>query len=296
LHSAGGVIKEIVMDQLIAQFLFTLKERGFSPSTQATYASNLRKFFTYAGKNPQEISPEEVRRYQVFLIDSGFKPRTVNCNLAAVKFFYFKTLAREWPEKFLPWVKQRRTNPVVYSPDEIAEVINAADNIKHRSMLMALYAAGLRSCEVVRLRPLDIDSKRMVIRVLGKGDKERQVTLCETLLLALRRYWVENSSEDKTYWLFPNRHDHSQPYSLPALKRVFANAKAKAKIHKPGGPHVFRHSFATHLLEMGVDIRIIQMLLGHSELSTTTKYTHVQQQFIAQIKNPLEAIRLKLKR
>jgi integrase/recombinase XerD len=282
--------RRFFMNKYFEEFAFTLKERGFSQSTIATYSSNLRNFFVHAAKDPQLVTPEEIRHYQVFLIDKKFKPRTVNCNLAAVKFFYLKTLKKEWPEKFLPWVKVRKSIPNVLSREEVATVINAALNIKHQVMLMAIYGGGLRSCEVVRLKPLDIDSKRNVIKVLGKGDKERQVPLGEELLLSLRAYWRANKTENKSLWLFPNGLDNLQPYSISSVKRFFQAAKVRAGISKPGGPHLFRHSFATHLLEAGLDIRIVQILLGHSELKSTTIYTHVQQQFIAQIKNPLEAI------
>ena len=165
------------MDKLVDQFIFTLKERGFAQSTQDEYVYIIKRFFRDLGKDPLEASQEDVRKYQVYLLDKKYAPRSVNLNLAAIRFFYLKTLRRDWPPSFVPWVKQGRRLPTVWSMEEVAKLINSAANFKHRVILMATYAGGLRSCEVVRLKPSDIDSKRMLIHVLGKGNKERFVML-----------------------------------------------------------------------------------------------------------------------
>ena len=284
------------MDKLVDQFIFTLKERGFAQSTQDEYVYIIKRFFRDLGKDPLEASQEDVRKYQVYLLDKKYAPRSVNLNLAAIRFFYLKTLRRDWPPSFVPWVKQGRRLPTVWSMEEVAKLINSAANFKHRVILMATYAGGLRSCEVVRLKPSDIDSKRMLIHVLGKGNKERFVMLPETLLFALRDYWKWNKGEDKSLWLFPGGKDYSQPYSRSSLRRVFGAAKKRAGIAKPGGVHILRHCFATHLLELGTDLRIIQLLLGHSVISSTEIYTHLRAQFAAQIKNPLDNIASQIKR
>jgi len=201
-----------------------------------------------------------------------------------------------WPKDFMPRVKRRKKLPVVLSPDEVVALLNATSNLKHLTMLTTMYAAGLRSFEVVNLKAEDIDSKRMIIHVReGKGKKARLVMLSESLLRSLRNYWVKWSHEDKTSWIFPGAHDNSVPYSRHSIRRVYREAKEKAGIKKPGGSHVLRHSFATHLLELGVDLRIIQLMLGHAVISSTTIYTHVRQDCYRQIKNPLDMISGKIR-
>ncbi|MGZ3806275.1 MAG: tyrosine-type recombinase/integrase [Pseudobdellovibrionaceae bacterium] len=284
------------MKELLEQFVFSLKERGLTKSTQASYSSIMKKFFIYANKDPLEVTMEDIRKFQVHLIDKSFAPRTINQNMAAIKFFYLKTLKRDWPEDFIAWVKVRRRLPFVLSPEEVADLLNAAKNSKQRTLLMTMYAAGLRPSEVRQLRAADIDSKRMLIHVrFAKGEKERFVTLSPLLLEVLRAYW-KNSKEDKSVWLFPGEHDPKIPYSQTSLGRAYRAAKKKAGIQKPGGPHTLRHCFATHHLEMGTDLRIIQVLLGHTLISTTTKYTHLRQSHVAEMKSPLDLIAEKLKR
>lgn len=205
--------------------------------------------------------------------------------------FYIRTLRMNWPQDFAPWVRKKQRLPLLLSIEEVAAVINATDNIKQRTILMAIYATGMRSCEVRHLKTQDIDSARGQIRVMGKGNKQRMVPLSKFLLYTLRKYWVE-CKENKNEWLFPGVGGDGwrKPYCRTSLRRAFVAAKEKVGLEKPGGVHLLRHCYATHLLESGVDLRVIQILLGHSVINSTEIYTHLRSKFAQEIKNPLDAI------
>lgn len=276
------------MEELMNQYLMTMKARNFAQSTIDAYCRELQAFLKHVGKNPHDVVADDVTKYQVMFLENGFGPGSINMKIAALKMFFIKTMKNNWPQDFCPWVRKKQRLPLLLSLEEVASIINATENIKHRTILMTIYATGMRSCEVRGLKVKDIDSARMQIRVLGKGNKQRLVPLSKFLLFTLRQYWVKNK-ENKTEWLFPGSL-WSQQYSGTSLRRSFSWSKEKAGIVKPGGVHLLRHCYATHLLESGVDLRIIQILLGHAVINSTEIYTHLRSTFAQEIKNPLDAI------
>jgi site-specific recombinase XerD len=284
-------MEQATQDELINRFVFTLKLKNLSAGTQAEYSKDLIRFFLFLGeRDPVLATMEDVCQYQVSLVEIGLRPNTINRRVSSVKIFYLDTLKTGWPKDFIPWLKKKRRLPLILSLEEVAAIINATTNIKQRTLFMAIYSTGMRSCEVRRLTAKDIDSKRMQIRIRGKGDKERFAPLTKFLLLALRRYWVE-CKDNKSVWLFAGGNNRwERPYCRTTIRRAFVAAKARAGVDKPGGVHLLRHCFATHLLESGVDLRVIQLLLGHSSHSSTEIYTHLRQSFAQEIKNPLDVI------
>ena len=279
------------MEEIMNQYLLVMKLRGFAQSTQSTYCFELKKFFSSLGdKDPREATISDVQQYQSNLIDLKRRASTINLKMAAIRLFYLKALQRNWPDDFAPWLRDRRKLPVLYSVNEVAAIINATKYIKQRTVFMTIFATGMRSCEIRRLKATDIDSARMQIRVLGKGGKKRFVPLSKTLLFALRRYWVE-CKDNKSQWLFPGgREFWQQPYSADSIKSAFVKSKKRIGLKKPGGVHALRHCYATHLLESGVEMRVIQILLGHSSMRSTEIYTHLTNKHAQEIKNPLDAI------
>jgi site-specific recombinase XerD len=278
------------MDDLFNKFLMTMRARNFAQSTIDHYLEDLKIFLKHVGKDVLSVQAEDVTRYQAEMIESKYSPGHINKKIAAVKMFYVKTLRVNWPQDFAPWVRKKRRLPLLLSLEEVAAVINATRSLKQRAIFMTIYATGMRSCEVRGLKAKDIDSARGQIRVLGKGDKQRLVPLSPFLLYTLRSYWV-NCRENKTEWLFPgDGTSWNRQYSGTSVRRAFYAAKAKAGIDKPGGVHLLRHCYATHLLESGVDLRVIQILLGHSVINSTEIYTHLRNKFAQEIKNPLDAI------
>ena len=283
------------MDELLDQFELSLRVQALAELTKEQYIYNLKAFFAFLKKDPRQATISDLQRYQVHLIEGKkHHPRTINGKLAPVKFFYLKTLRREWPQDCVPWVKVKRTLPNILSPEEVSAVISNAKGLKYQTMFMTMYALGLRTCELLALTYKDIDSKTNVIKVHGKGGKERFVPMPESLLLALRKYWAK-TPDNKWTWLFPMDGRPMESAWRGTVLRAYSAAKKRAEITKPGGLHQLRHSYATHLLESGVDLRIIQILLGHTLISTTTKYTHLRTDYAVTIKNPLDAIVKNLK-
>ncbi len=277
------------MEELMNQYHMTMKARNFAQSTIDSYSRELLAFLKHVGKSPDEVVADDVTKYQVMFLENGFGPGSINMKIAALKMFFIKTLKRNWPQDFCPWVRKKQRLPLLLSLEEVASIINATENPKQRTILMTIYATGMRSCEVRRLKVKDIDSARKQIRVMGKGNKQRLVPMSNFLLYTLRKYWVSTKAENKTEWLFPGV-DWKRQYAGTSLRRAFVYAKEKVGIVKPGGVHLLRHCYATHLLESGVDLRIIQILLGHSVINSTEIYTHLRSTFAQEIKNPLDAI------
>ncbi len=268
-----------------------MRARNFAQSTIDHYVEDLKIFLRYADKEILEVQAEDVTRYQANMIERGYSAGHVNKKIAAVKMFYLRTMHMNWPQDFCPWVRKKQRLPLLLSLEEVAAVINATTHIKQRTIFMTIYATGMRSCEVRGLKAKDIDSARNQIRVMGKGNKQRMVPLSQFLLYTLRKYWVD-CKENKTEWLFPGGGGDywKRPYCRTSLRRAFDAAKRKAGVDKPGGVHLLRHCYATHLLEMGVDLRVIQILLGHAVIGSTEIYTHLRSKFAQEIKNPLDAI------
>jgi integrase/recombinase XerD len=244
--------------------------RGMATRTRETYLAAVTGLAKHFRRSPDQISDEEVQAYLLHLIRDRHRSwNTCNIVVHALRFFYHTTLRRDRTTFDVPSVRQPGKLPVILSREEVQRLIAQVPNLKHRTMLLTAYATGLRLNEVLHVRVTDIDSTRMTIRVeQGKGGQDRYTVLSTELLDALRAYWrVARPST----WLFPSAR-RPQPLDPSALQRVFQTAKLRAGIKKPGGIHGLRHAFATHLLEGGVDLHTIQRLLGHRDISTTTRY------------------------
>ena len=246
--------------------------RKFAPKTQASYIRAVRNFTRFLGRAPDTAHAEDLRRYQLHLASGGLSAPSVNAAVTALRFFFTVTLARRGATERMAFVRQPRKLPVVLSPDEVARLLEAAPGLKYKAALSVAYGAGLRALEVVSLKLTDIDSTRMVIRVeQGKGGKDRYVMLSEHLLHLLRSYWQAARPQG---WLFPGQNP-VDPLTTRQLNRACRAARQAAGIDKRVSLHTLRHSFATHLLEQKVDIRVIQVLLGHKKLDTTALYSQV---------------------
>jgi len=259
-----------------------------SPKTVEAYVTAVAQLGAYYRRSPESISLEEVRDYLHWLITER-KLAASSCNqkLAGIRFFYRHVLRRPFDVR-VPMKRSGRL-PEPLGRREVARLIEVVGNVKHRALLMTAYGAGLRVSELVHLRVDDIRSDRMLILVRsGKGDKDRYTLLSPRLLTELRSYWMQQRPGP---WLFPGQRGDA-PLTAGTAQRVFYRAKAKAAVKHGHGIHCLRHSFATHLLEAGVDLRTIQRLLGHTALSTTAKYLHVTQKHLSDVNSPLELLRL----
>jgi integrase/recombinase XerD len=266
--------------------------RKLAPKTQASYVRAVRNFTIFLGRSPDGASAEDLRRYQLHLASSGISVPSQNATVTALRFFFAVTLERSEVTERLPFVREPRKLPVVLSPAEVARFLEAAPGLKYRAALSVAYGAGLRAAEVVSLKVGDIDSTRMVIRVeQGKGHKDRYVMLSAHLLELLRAWWKAARPQG---WLFPGR-DPVQPLTSRQLNRACHAAAQAAGIDKRVSLHTLRHSFATHLLEQKVDIRVIQVLLGHKKLDTTALYSQVATRTIREVRSPLEQLAMTVK-
>jgi integrase/recombinase XerD len=271
-----------------------LQRRNYSEITTRKYLRYVTAFARHFGKSPDQLGPNELRSYQAYLLqERKVTPGTaVNC-VAALRFFFIKTLKRHQFREFLPYPKDRRRLPPVLSREEVSALINAAGTLFRRTLLMTLYGTGMRRSELAHLKVDDIDSQRMIIRVVaGKGSKDRDLPLSPTLLETLREYW--RWRKPKLY-MFPTRTRRLQgeePISDKTVWIACSEAARRAGIHKRVTPHTLRHSWATHLLEAGTDLRTIQVLLGHGDLETTAQYLHLSQRHLQAVSNPLDGLTL----
>ena len=265
--------------------------RNLSPATQRSYLHAVAKFSRHFGRSPDLLGIEDVRAFQVFLVSQGISWPALNQTVCALRFFYGVTLNRaELPER-IAYARTPRKLPAILSADEVVRFLEAVPSLKTRTALTAAYGAGLRASEAVSLKVADIDSDRMLIQVRhGKGAKDRTVMLSPQLLKILRTYWRLARPRE---WLFPGR-DETKPLDVQVLHAACRSATRAAGLTKRVSVHTLRHSFATHLLESGVDIRIIQVLLGHKSLSTTARYTQVATTTIAKTQSPLERLSLEV--
>ena len=269
--------------------------RGFTTSTQGGYLRVVRDFAIFLGRSPDQAEIEDLRRYQLHMRTNGASATTMNATVSALRFFFSVTLGRGDASVGMTTVREPRKLPVVLSPDEVGRLLGAAPGLKYRAALGVSYGTGLRASEVVSLRVSDIDSERGVIRVeQGKGRKDRYAMLSQPLLNLLRSWWVEAHECGKMLtggWLFPGQNPIN-PLTTRQLNRVFHAAKDAAGINKPVCLHTLRHCFATHLLEQKIDIRVIQVLLGHAKLDTTARYTHVANTTLRSVNSRLENLKL----
>jgi integrase/recombinase XerD len=283
------------MTPLRQRMLEELQRRNYSQATIESYILAVKDFAQYFGKSPVCLGSEDVRRYQLHLVkEKRLAPNTVKVRMSALRFFYWKTLKRrDLHFDDLPLTKTPVKLPVVLSPEEVTRLIEGASNLKHRTMLMVLYATGLRRAELARLKVSDIDSRCMVIHIHeGKGQRDRDLPMTPKLLDALREYW--RWSRSKVY-LFPSPwspSDREEPITPKSIYNACKEAAARAGLTKRIGAHTLRHSFATQLLDSGADLRTIQYLLGHSSLKHTEVYTHLSQRHMRAAANPLDQITL----
>jgi len=281
------------MTRLRNIMLEELQRRNYSDSTIRHYLRFVERFAHHFGKSPDKLGPDHLRTYQAYLLKQRkLSPGTVENHIAALRFFYVRTLKRPGFRDFLPYPKVQKKLPSILSKEEVTRLIEASDSLYQRTLLMVLYGTGMRRSEVVRLKISDIDSQRMIIRVVdGKGGKDRDLPLSLALLETLRAYW--RWLKPRTY-LFPSRmhRDTEQPITDKAVWWACNQAAQKAGIRKRVSPHLLRHSWATHLLEGGTDLRTIQLLLGHEDLETTARYLHLSQKHLHQVSNPIEELKL----
>jgi integrase/recombinase XerD len=284
------------MTPLRQRMLEELRRRNYSPSTFRGYILAVKQFADYFGKSPENLGAEEVRRFQLHLLNERkLKPRTVQIRMAALRFLYKKTLKRrDLDIDDLPYPKVPKKLPVVLSQEEVAQLIDAAPNLKYRTILMLLYSTGLRRAEAPLVKLADIDSQRMIIHIRqGKGSRDRDLPLSPKLLDALREYY--RSKRPKIY-LFPSsagRLGVDKPMSEKTVWHACCAAAKRAGLSKRIGVHTFRHSFAIHLMEAGADLRTIQVLLGHTCLKDTAIYLHLSQRHLRTVINPLDQLTLR---
>jgi len=277
------------MTALRQRMIGDMKLRNFADTTIQTYTRVVEDFARFFHRSPDRLGPEHVRRYLLHAIeDKKLAWTTYQVYRAALKFFYTKTLKQPWFDLEVPKPKVRRKLPRVLSQEEIAAALNATTNLKHRAVLATLYGAGLRRAEVRTLKVSDVDSKRMVIHVReGKGQIPRDVTLSPKLLELLRVYWQWRKPKN---WLFPSARYPDRPIDLSGIFGICEDAAKRVGLGKRLAPHVLRHSYATHMLEAGTDLRVIQLLLGHADLETTARYLHVSKRTLAATASPLDSL------
>jgi site-specific recombinase XerD len=273
--------------------------RGFTVGTQRGYLVAVKNFTSFLGRAPDGATAEDLRRYQLRMRSNGASATSMNTAVSALRFFFGVTLGRGDAQVGMTTVREPHRLPVVLSPEEVARLLDAAPGLKYRAALSVSYGAGLRASEVVSLKLADIDSERMAIRVeQGKGRKDRYAMLSEPLLHLLRAWWLAARERDVMLpggWLFPGQNPVN-PLTTRQLRRAFDSAKVAADIDKRVSLHTLRHCFATHLLEQKVDIRVIQVLLGHSKLDTTARYSQVANTTLRAVKSPLEQLPAKEKK
>jgi integrase/recombinase XerD len=275
------------MSPLRQRMIEDMQVRNLSPHTQRAYVEQVSRFARYFGRSPALLSPEDIRTYQVYLTNERrLAPSSIQIAIAALRFLYRVTLKKEWVvTEVIPSPKAAAKLPIILSVDEVRHFLDCLDSVKHRAILTTCYGAGLRVSEAIHLKAADIDSRRMVIRVAqGKGQKDRYVMLSPKLLDTLRSYWRRARPKD---WLFPGDLP-GQPITRFAVACACEKARRRAGIGKPVTPHSLRHAFAVHLLETGTDVRTIQLLLGHRNLTTTARYLRIAASTVCATRSPLD--------
>jgi integrase/recombinase XerD len=266
-----------------------MQVRNLALNTQMSYVQQVSLFARHFNKSPDQLGPEDIRAYQVYLTnEKKLVPGSILIAVAALRFLYKVSLKKDWTfEDVIPAPKKPQKLPVVLSPEEVLQFLECVGSTKHRAILTTCYAAGLRISEAVRLKPTDVDSQRMVIRVdQGKGRKDRYVMLSPKLLDTLRSYWRAIQPKG---WLFDGDVP-GQPISTSAVELACQKARRLSGIGKPITPHSMRHAFAVHLLESGTDVRTIQLLLGHRSLATTARYLRIATSKVCSTSSPLDLL------
>jgi integrase/recombinase XerD len=271
-----------------------LQRRNYSESTIRGYLQAVQQFAVHFGKSPDKLGPDDLRSYQAHLLtERKLAVGSVVARVAALRFFFVQTLKRRYFREELPYPKDHRRLPTVLSLEEVAQLIDAAGNLMQRALLMTLYGTGMRRTEVSMLKVRDIDSRRMMIRVeRGKGGAGRDLPLSPALLETLRAYWRWKRPHIYLFSSSVGQRGQDRPISDKTVWYACKEAAVHARITKHVTPHTLRHSWATHLLEAGTDLRTIQVLLGHADLETTAKYLHLSQRHLQTVANPLESLQL----
>lgn len=277
-----GAIKERMKQDLAI--------RGLSENTQQSYLTCVKQFVGHFMISPERLGLKDIRSYQLYLIrERNVAESSFNVHVAALKFLYGITLQRNWNLDLIPYHRKSKRLPVVLSREEVVQLYHAVSSLKHKAIVLTLYSTGVRVSELVHLKIHDIDSSRMLVRVQeGKNRKDRYVGLSPKLLELLRQYWRSTKPSPRT-WLFPGD-SPGHPLTRCGVGKMIRKAKERAGIHKPVSPHTLRHSFATHLLESGVDIRRIQLMMGHGSLRSTVQYLHVASTSLREVPNPLDLL------
>jgi site-specific recombinase XerD len=282
------------MTQLRKMTLEELERRNYSQATVRTYIDAIRLFAAHFHRSPDQLGPLEIREYQLHLYQRKLHPQTIRVHTAALRFFYRKVLHQRLSADDLPLPKLlRRQVPIVLSQDEVTRLIDAAPNLRYRTILMTLYSTGMRRSELCHLRPEDIDKERMVVRICqGKGGKDREVPLSPKLYEQLRTYY--RSLKRRNGWMFPSLQARraNEPITQKAVWHACREASRRAGITKAVHPHTLRHSFATHLFDSGAELPVIQTLLGHADPRDTMIYLHLATRKLREAPNPLEMLRL----
>lgn len=277
-----GIFREKMIKHMII--------KGLAENTQRGYLADMENFIRHFNKSPEKITLEEIFDYQYYLkTKTQYDWSTFNRKVCAIRYFYIYILKKKWDINHIPYTKKQNDLPIVLSKNEIVQLFYSTENIKHRTILLTLYSAGLRVSDLVNLTTNDIDSERMMIRIrLGKGNKDRYTILSKKLLNHLRYYW-KSMQIKPIKWLFSGYKPNKQ-ICRKSVYSIIKTLQKKSGIKKNISPHTLRHCFSTHLLEAGVDIRRIQILLGHTSLSTTSKYLHIAKDYLSKVESPIDTI------
>jgi site-specific recombinase XerD len=278
------------MSPLRQRMLDDMRIRNMSQLTQYTYVRAVANYSAFHGRAPDKLNAEHVRSYRLHLIERGLKANSLNPIMGGLRFFYATTLGNKQVAEAIPYARKEDTLPAVLTQDQVVRLLKAESDPMMRTIFTTIYAAGLRISEATRLTVTDINSQRLVIHIRqAKGHKDRYVMLSEQLLNVLRSYWKRRRPSGS--FLFPGDNP-DRPITVRTLQRAFREAADRAGLGASVSPHTLRHSFATHLLEQGVDIRVIQDLLGHRHIQSTSRYARVALNTIRKIQSPLEFLNM----
>jgi site-specific recombinase XerD len=270
-----------------------LRTRNYSPRTVETYTTAVARFARHFGRSPDLLGRAEIDRYQLWLREEQHISASLfNQTMSALKFFYGQVLERDEVIERIPFARRERRLPVVLSPEETIAFLKSIPSARYQVLMTTIYAAGLRLSEALNLRACDIDSSRMVLRVHGKGKKDRYVPLSAIVLELLREHWRRERLRDL---LFPSEHDRSHPITASTVQRYLKRVNERTGLYKNVTARTLRHSYATHLIEQGTSTRVVQVLLGHSSVHTTETYTHVTPRTLAKSVSPLDQVLTRLR-